>query len=231
MNKFLSFKNTDEFLERVMEIIVIFVAFIAILSVTNNVISVLPIKQNNEFCGEIRYAVIILFAIVVFRKQFVTQCKSLFENKKKLLLLIFCATVLSCFLSSIVSFLVLSITGTHSENQLALQKNTPFLQIIFLAPIVEEIIFRAGIHRGLCTLFNKVFKKDGFVFASILSSAFFAFMHLIPTITAHNWINLLWFIPYFIMGFCFAFVYNKSNNNVVVSSAVHILSNATATFI
>ena len=81
MNKFLSFKNTDKFLERVMDVIVIFVAFIATLSVTNNVISVLPIKQNNEFCGEIRYAVIILFAIVVFRKQFVTQCKSLFENK------------------------------------------------------------------------------------------------------------------------------------------------------
>lgn len=71
-----------------------------------------------------------------------------------------------------------------------------FIRVIILAPILEEVFFRK-------ILFNGLLKKYSFLISVIVSSLFFALIH-IP-----NWLNL---IPSFIFGIICCLIYIKTKN-------------------
>lgn len=74
----------------------------------------------------------------------------------------------------------------------------PWLLIItavVIAPVVEEVFFRGFIFAGFR-------QRYGWQKAALISSALFAFVHLQP----------LAFIPLFILGYVFAFLYHRSNS-------------------
>lgn len=87
-----------------------------------------------------------------------------------------------------------------------------FVALVFLAvvvaPIVEELVFRGVVYRYLKGVFSP---RAGMVFSSL----FFSLIHL----------NLLSFIPLFLLGMLLCRVYEKSKN-ICVPIAMHAFFNA-----
>ena len=114
--------------------------------------------------------------------------------------------------NSIVMLLGTTDTAANQEAIESALAATPFLMIItviFLGPIVEEIIFRLV----LMNLFN--WKP---VFNIIISSFVFGLIHVL----VGGWIHI---IPYFLMGLVFGYFYLK-NNNIWHVTILHILHNS-----
>ncbi|MEX0380323.1 lysostaphin resistance A-like protein [Leuconostoc sp. MS02] len=129
-------------------------------------------------------------------------------------------------LEIIVNLLRIKLTGVATtENQTAIQALTSNLNVtmvgmlvygVFLAPVVEEIIFR-----GL--VINYFFRQSWWWANIILSGLLFAFPHMgkIPT----NLADLLSYLVYMIMGMTMAFVYKKTGN-LQDSIMIHFINNA-----
>ncbi len=87
----------------------------------------------------------------------------------------------------------------------------------FLAPIVEEIVFR----KGLWDVFEKPL---GFIGAIILNSFFFGFIHIIADISLDS-MQLLNIVPYFGMGLVISLIYYYSGKIIFVPIFVHMAYN------
>ena len=85
------------------------------------------------------------------------------------------------------------------------------LNIGLVTPLCEEIIFRLN--------FKNLFKNK-FIF-SIVTGLIFALMHLV---VSSSLIELIFIIPYFIMGFTLGYIYSDSNN-LMNSILVHMINN------
>ncbi|WP_294976308.1 type II CAAX endopeptidase family protein [uncultured Leuconostoc sp.] len=129
-------------------------------------------------------------------------------------------------LEYIISFLRINLTGVSTTaNQTAIDNLTSNLNVtmvgmiiygVFLAPVVEEIIFR-----GL--VINYFFRQSWWWASIILSGLLFAFPHMnaIPT----NLADLLGYLIYMLMGMVLAFVYKKTGN-LQDSIMIHFINNA-----
>ncbi|GEP84461.1 Protein of pXO2-46 [Staphylococcus piscifermentans] len=112
----------------------------------------------------------------------------------------------------------------ESQNQSLIiqQFDTPWLwPVLFLTtgilgPIAEELIFRH-------VLIHELGKKITYIGAAVLSTLFFAVLHL------HAGSSPFEFIPYLYGGFFLVFVYLKSGKNLAVSCMLHILNNSVIT--
>lgn len=125
----------------------------------------------------------------------------------------------------ILAQLRVQLTGvTTSENQEAINELTSNLNVTmvamviygtFLAPVVEELVFR-----GL--ILNYFFRKSWWWANIILSGAVFALPHMdtIPT----NLANTLSYVIYASMGMVLAYIYKKTGD-LKNSIAVHMLNN------
>jgi uncharacterized protein len=85
-----------------------------------------------------------------------------------------------------------------------------FLTVTIVAPVVEETFFRGFVFAGLRARYH-------WAWAAVMSSALFAAAHL----------ELTFFIPAFLLGFLFAFLYQKSNS-VWPGMILHFVLNALA---
>ena len=92
----------------------------------------------------------------------------------------------------------------------------PWLLIIsavIVAPIVEEVFFRGFIFAGFR-------QRYGWRKAAVISSALFALVHMQP----------LAFVPLFILGYIFAYLYHRSNS-VVPGIVMHFIVNLWGVFV
>lgn len=92
------------------------------------------------------------------------------------------------------------------------------LIVIFLAPFVEEVLFRGLVFGGL--------RASGRVLAYVISCALFAFLH-VWTFALSNW-DLSYFVlmlQYLVPGFVFAWAYDRSGT-LWTSILLHGLVNA-----
>jgi membrane protease YdiL (CAAX protease family) len=83
-----------------------------------------------------------------------------------------------------------------------------FFVIVIVAPIAEEIFFRGFVFTGLRSRF-------GWGAAAAISAAMFAVFHL----------ELTFFIPAFLLGFLFAYVYHRSNS-IWPGIILHVIFNS-----
>jgi membrane protease YdiL (CAAX protease family) len=81
---------------------------------------------------------------------------------------------------------------------------------IVVAPVVEEIFFRGFLYAGLAQRYP--WRK-----AALISSAFFALVHLQPTAI----------VPIFILGYIFAYLYRRSGS-IWPAVVMHVSTNALA---
>lgn len=116
----------------------------------------------------------------------------------------------------LINYLLLLITSKISplpENETLIRSliklNPLYYTLIFgiLSPIGEELTFRYG--------FDNI--KNKYIYM-ILPSLLYAFMHL----SSMN--EILYIIPYFILGLTFAFTYKKTNS-LIYPITIHIINN------
>lgn len=86
------------------------------------------------------------------------------------------------------------------------------LSVGFIAPIMEELIFR----KSLDNIFNNT------IFYCLFSGLFFGFAHALADLS--NALNLLYIIPYGALGFVFALM-DKKTDTVFTSMLMHSIHN------
>jgi len=121
----------------------------------------------------------------------------------------------------IINYLI--IPNGISQNELAnreLLKNNKLIysiMVCILVPIIEETTFRLEFKKNI---------KNKYIFI-IISSLLFATLHIL-SIT--KLIELLYIIPYIILGLTFTLIYQKTNN-ILCNIFSHILHNSTTVLI
>lgn len=106
------------------------------------------------------------------------------------------------------------IPNTNQENNINTLKNYPMYEIIcavFIVPIIEEIIFRLSLKKGL---------KNKHLFA-IFTGLTFAFMHILSSL--NNLTSLIYLIPFGAVGISFGYAYYKTNNiyGTIITHSIH----------
>lgn len=127
-----------------------------------------------------------------------------------------CGLMLLSFIFNFFYGLILALFGLRAQVDLVpifAQLSSPWLLLIggaVVAPIVEEVFFRGFVFAGLR-------QRYGWQKAALASSALFALIHLIPTAI----------IPIFILGYIFAYLYQRSNS-IWPAILMHASTNALA---
>lgn len=127
-----------------------------------------------------------------------------------------CGLMLLSFIFNFFYGLILALFGLRAQVDLVpifAQLSSPWLLLVggaVVAPIVEEVFFRGFVFAGLR-------QRYGWQKAALASSALFALIHLIPTAV----------IPIFILGYIFAYLYQRSNS-IWPAILMHASTNALA---
>ena len=126
--------------------------------------------------------------------------------------------IIASFATSFIS-IILGYNLANSENQsiiILLTKEAPLLMLIssaFLAPIVEEIIFRLSLRKVI----------DNKYLYIVISGTIFGLMHIFPTELSMAY-SLIQSISYVTMGLFLSHTY-VSTNNIWIVIGVHALNN------
>lgn len=161
------------------------------------------------------YMLILLF---IYRKELSEELKDFKENYKKYLSKNIIIYLLGIFLMFISSLVINKITNQslpdNEEKVRLLIKEFPLYMIfstVIYAPLVEELIFRKSLRNIL---------KYKYLFI-IVCGLLFGILH----ISNFKDINeVLYSIPYIIMGIDFAYIYYKTNN-IFTTIAFHLCHN------
>lgn len=191
--------------------------FISLFGINYNDLSLI-LKQIYLVLYEI---ILLLIIIYIYRKDFIPNFKDFKKNISKYFKDYFKYWILMLSLMIISNMIITIFTTTQtSENQqtiIELLGKTPFYALtitIFVAPIIEELVFRLS--------FRKMFAHTNILFI-FFSGLFFGGMHVLGSL--ENLIDLLFIIPYSIPGFIFAYVYTKSKN-ICVPISLHFIHNS-----
>ena len=161
----------------------------------------------------------IYFAFPVLKESYHNTPK--LKKLIKSVLLTFVALYFFSALSSVLVFILTGLQDSANQNQVVdAFKQNPSLIIfttIIYAPIVEEIVFRGAIFRGLRS-------KTNFIISAIISGLLFGFIHVFDSLIQGNILDLLYIIVYGSLGFVFCYAYEK-NNSIFASIALHFINN------
>lgn len=129
-----------------------------------------------------------------------------------------------------IGMIIMYITGLgDSANQQIISNNVliaPAFTIFadcFIAPLLEETVFRAG-------LFSCLRKKHTFLMAAIISSLLFGSIHVLDSLMSGNYIDCIYLFLYAGIGMILAYAYEKTNS-VCTSVAVHAMNNVVVTIL
>lgn len=147
---------------------------------------------------------------------------------KKVILESLVTTVLMFFVLIVVlsSNAILVQSGT-SNNQETLEnifsssqlKLAVTASILIVAPIVEESVFRYGIWNVL----PKKLQNDSFF--TLISALLFGFIHVVSSLFSKDYLDLLNFIPYSILGVVLALSFIKNKQNLIFPIFAHMFYN------
>ena len=161
-----------------------------------------------------------LIIVYIYRKDFIPNFKDFLKNNikyfKKYIKYWFIMLGLMILSNAIITMFTTTMT---SENQQAIVDTLgkapiyTFIITVFIAPILEELVFRLS--------FRKIFKHTNILFI-VFSGLFFGGMHVLGTL--ENLVDLLFIIPYSIPGFIFAYIYSKSKN-ICIPMSLHFIHN------
>ncbi len=161
--------------------------------------------------------IILIIFIFLFRHLLLKDFKDFLKNGKKYLadnfpfyLLGFILLILTNGIIS--SFIGVSINEELNEELLASYTFYSVITILFIGPLVEELLTRV--------ILKKDFHKYTYIF---LSGFIFGLLHVIMNLD-NNLIELLYIIPYGIMGSTLALIYSNSNN-VWTNITFHFIHN------
>lgn len=173
-------------------------------------------NKNILLSNVLFYLVLLLFFLFCSWKDLVENFKDFKLNYKKYLKIIFKYTLICFVLMMLSNFLIQLMVSNLPSNELNNRKfieENIFLSLSYLliiAPMLEEYVFRYS--------FREI--KNKYIFI-IITSLLFSILHLLSITTLSE---LLYVIPYFIIGFGFSNCYIKTKN--YFSSLIgHIIHN------
>lgn len=175
------------------------------------------VRHNLLLANVLFYLVLLAFFFFLSRRD-IKQDIIDFKNNIKSYLPIILKWVLLGFglmitSNYIISFFIDTLPSNEITNR-ELIENNPALALFYLlliAPLLEEYVFRFS--------FKSI---NNYYVYTILTSVLFATLHLL---SVNNWIELLYFIPYFIFSFGFSNIYFKTKN-YFASVFGHIIHNS-----
>ena len=190
--------------------------FIKIFGINYNDLNIV-VKQIYLIMYEICLTLIIIY---IYKKdfipnlnEFVKNIKVLFDKYIKYWFLMLGLMILS---NSIITMFTTTMTSQNQQSIIDTLSKAPiytFIITVFIAPILEELVFRLS--------FRKIFARTNILFI-IFSGLFFGGMHVLGSL--ENLVDLLFIIPYSIPGFIFAYLYTKSKN-ICVPIMLHLIHN------
>lgn len=191
--------------------------FLSLFGINYNNLNII-VKQIYLIIYEMTLTLIIVY---IYRKDFIPNFKDFIKNIsgfiKKYIKYWVMMVGLMTLSNMIVTMFTTTMTSQNQQSIIETLGTAPIYTIvitIFVAPILEELVFRLS--------FRKIFAHTDFLFI-FFSGLFFGGMHVIGTLT--NIIDLLFIIPYSIPGFIFAYLYSKSKN-IFVPISLHFIHNS-----
>lgn len=164
----------------------------------------------------ISYLLLFIYFFSIYKKEILNDIKSF--NKETIFKTIFyfiIGFILMILFNYIINYIIIpnGISNNEIGNRDLLLKNKIVYSILLciIIPFIEEIIFRLSLKKTI---------KNKYMFL-IVSSTIFALLHLLSNTKL---IELLYFIPYFILGLTFGTVYIKTKN-IFSSILSHIFNN------
>ncbi len=164
----------------------------------------------------ISYLIILLYFIIKYKKEILTYLKD-FKLKylKTILIYFFIGFSLMILCNYIINYIIIpnGISNNELNNREFLLNNKIIYSILLttIIPILEEITFRLEFKKNI---------KNKHLFL-ILSSITFALLHVV---SSNRLIELIYIIPYFILGLTFSTIYLKTNN-ILSNIIAHSLNN------
>lgn len=209
--------------------IILFVYFFLFQFIFPQIAYRIQLADTNFNIGElkVKYQMLVYIASVI--PCILTMIPLLKSEKKininKLLVSIITVIVSGLLLNLIFSFIVTWFNGSYltSENQaglneLAIQNKYFFLTMtIILAPILEELVFRGVLFRGLRG-------RMGFLVPAMFSSLMFGFIHVFSSLLEGSMIDFFYLFLYSGLGFLFCIIY-EYNKSIYACIIVHIFYN------
>lgn len=203
--------------------------------------------ENNEIYAMYRALtnaviyIFIFFVLIYLNKNYIKEDLNKYEHQEKLTYYVLIFTLISYVLTIVAAILQQKITNgldiITSENQSSIDSILDYLSgflifapiTVFIAPIVEELIFRKS--------FFNVFKNKWV--ALVISAFIFGTIHVTTTYTlllskGYAVANSLYYtfgfgLSYYAMGLSFGLSYIKSDKNILVPIAIHMGNNFIAT--
>ena len=162
---------------------------------------------------------LLIIIILIYKNDIITKFKDYKKNWKDYIDKYFKYFVISLILmiisNLVITFITNIKTSTNQEYIVETLKKFPiytFFITVFIAPILEELVFRLS--------FRKIFKTD--ILFIFFSGLVFGALHLASATTVQE---LLYIIPYSIPGFIFAYTLKKSDN-IFVPISLHFIHNS-----
>lgn len=176
---------------------------------------------------------IFLILFLIFKKKIVEDFKKMKTDLKKNLNIGFKYYFVG-FLIMIASNLLLTLIfggmATNEEVNRQYLKLYPIYSIVamvFIGPLVEEIVFRLGFRRSF----------DKWLPYALFSGLFFGALHVYTAFEGmafaemlKNWNQVLYIVPYSALGFAFAKAYYETDN-IWTTMIIHVLHNAFTVFL
>ena len=196
--------------------IIIFLGYFFLLALITNIINIFINKPKEN--GMIIQIISSMFLSVIIYCIFMKDINKGFTDFKTINFKKYISLYFVSYISVIIiNYFLFKIVGNTSNNELvsrALIISYPFLSFIkscLIAPFCEEIIIRLN--------FKNIFNSK-ILFATI-TGMFFGSLHLL---NASSSLELLYIIPYSILGITLSYIYIDSNN-IFSSISIHFLNN------
>ena len=161
-----------------------------------------------------------LIIVYIYKKDIIPCFKDFIKNNikyfKKYIKYWFLMLILMISSNLIITLFTTSEVAANQETIIETLKKAPlytFIVTVFVAPILEELVFRLS--------FRKIFAHTDILFI-FFSGLIFGGLHVIGTV--EHITDLLFIIPYSIPGFIFAYVYTKSKN-ICIPISLHFIHN------
>lgn len=190
--------------------------FLGMFGINYNNLSI-TLKSIYLIIYEISLTLIIIY---IYRKDIIPNFKEFIKNNikyfKQYIKYWFIMLVLMIGSNLIVTMFTQSDIANNQQTIVDTLKVAPiytFIVTVFVAPILEELVFRLS--------FRKIFPHTNILFI-FFSGLIFGGMHVISSYEHLS--DLLFIIPYSIPGFIFAYVYTKSKN-ICVPISLHFIHN------
>lgn len=178
-------------------------------------------KNPNDIELQLIDLIPLIFASIIlcfiFRKELKTKFKDFFKNFKKNIKKYLPIYVIAYILVYISNNILINIVGNMATNESVNQNSIilypikSFISVCLLAPLYEELLFRLN--------FKNLFKSKWSY--TIVTGIFFGSLHLIAATTTFE---LLYIIPYSILGMTLSYIYFDSDN-IYNSIFIHSLNN------